>query len=547
MKLKRPHLAGLLLIFLTAGGLTLLRAALQRDVQTDRIQAVSASISELAQSPAQSPAQLPVRALRPNREGESSRIDSSYTEEEIAELIDRAKLFPPDPKVDRFDDGPAGVDFTAGRSFDSMDISECCADGILNPPDPEIAVGEHFVVATVNAAVEVYDKTGSSLVGPIPLQTFFQSLGQGCTIFPFDPNVIYDEADDRYIIAADGDETDYCVAVSQGNDATGDFNFYAFPVNVDGDRFDYPHIGVGDDAIYVGANMFGVFEGRIFAFEKETMYAGQPATSVTHFLGFHSTPQPMKIRGAPPANGKHYFITSGGGHGIFQLFSWRDPFGANILIDEGSLDLAAVHGVKVGFGVGSPQLGGIPLNSIDPRGLDFEYRNGSGWLTSMVSCNPGGGTVNCVQWAQIDVATATVTQAGVFGTDDEYRIFPDLAVNVCGDMLVGYTKTSFTSHPGIWVAGRQAQDPPGTMQGEIGIKAGEIPFSTGRWGDYTSMTVDPDGVTLWYIGEYSKNISTQPNWGTHIGRVTFDSCASDSLFLDGFEWGNTARWNNVRP
>ncbi len=325
------------------------------------------------------------------------------------------------------------------------------------------------------------------------------------------------------------------------------YNFYAFPVNVGGDFFDYPHIGVGVDAIYVGSNMFGGGEGRLFAFEKAAMYAGTPAASETQFLGADSTPQPMKIRGAEPADGKHFFIASRSGVGVFELYSWDDPFGANTLVDEGSLDLPASHGVAVGFGIGSPQSGGSSINSIDPRGLDFEYRDGFGWLTNLVSCNPGAGTVNCVQWGQIDVATASVEQAGVFGTDGDYRIFPDLAVNSCGDMMVGYTKTTSSSFPGIWVAGRQAADPPGTMQGEIEIKAGEVAFGSGRWGDYTGMAIDPDGLTFWYLGEYSKNIPNQPSWGTFVGSVTFDNCVNDGLFSDGFEAGDTSRWSNVSP
>ena len=39
-----------------------------------------------------------------------------------------------------------------------------------------------------------------------------------------------------------------------------------------------------------------------------------------------------------------------------------------------------------------------------------------------------------------------------------------------------------------------------------------------RWGDYTEMTIDPDGETFWYLGEYSKNTgTTSGRWGTYIG------------------------------
>ncbi len=543
MKQKLSLAAGLGLLCLLGLGIVLQRPKTSASAadQPQRIMPVVASLSELRPAP--------VTAARPNREDEGdSRIESSYTEAEILEMIAQAEQLPADPDVQILDGDRGGLGFSVGTSFDSIDVTECCLSGTLNPPDPELAVGLEHVVAVVNSSLEIYDKAGTSLVGPLDFETFYSVLGLGCTSFPFDPNVLYDESADRYIIAADGDGTEYCVAVSQTSDATGMYNFYAFPVDVDNDFFDYPHAGVGVDAIYVGANMFGPGTGRVFAFEKAAMYAGTAAASANHATGSDDTPQPMNIKGTFPTGGPHYIVTSRSGAGIFGLYSWDDPFGADVFTDVTSLDLPAVHGVTVGFGVGSQQATGVNINSIGPRPLDFEYRDGSGWTTNLVSCNPGAGTVNCVQWAEIDVATAAIEQAGVFASDGDYRIFPDLAVNACGDMLVGYTKTTSTTYPGVWAAGRWAADPPGTMRGEVEIKAGEAEFGESRWGDYSGMTVDPDGTTFWYLGEYSKaGITSSRPWGNFIGSVSFDGCTSDGIFADGFESGDTARWDITAP
>ncbi len=502
------------------------------------VRPVVASLSELRP--------IAASAQRPDREGEgSSRIESSFTEAEILELIAQAHRLPADPDVQVLGEGEGDLDFSAGTSFDSIEVTECCGSGTLNPPDPEVAVGRSHVIAVVNAALEIYDKAGTSLVGPLDFESFFSVLGLGCTIFPFDPNAIYDESADRYVIGADGNGSEYCVAVSQTSDATGAYNFYAFPVDVGGQFFDYPHAGVGTDAIYVGANMFGSNTGRVFAFDKAAMYAGAAAASATRSLGGDTTPQPMNVKGTFPTDGRHYILTSRSGAGIFQLYSWVDPFGTDVLTPVATLNLPAVHGVAIGFGVGSPQPEGANINSIGPRPLDFEYRDGFGWMTNLVSCNPGSGTVNCVQWAQIDVGSGSVEQAGVFASDGEYRIFPDLAVDACGNMAVGYTKTDTTIFPSVWIAGRHATDPPGTIQGEVEIKAGEVAFGETRWGDYSGMTVDPDGVTFWYLGEYSKDTITSRNWGTFVGSVRFDDCAA--LFADGFESGDTSTWTNTVP
>ena len=485
---------------------------------------------------------------RPDREEERGRIDSRYTEAEILAMIAEAEQLPPDPRVQQLGSAPEGsLDFSAGTGFDSIDVEECCAVGTLNPPDPELAVGPNHVIAVVNASLEIYDKTGTSLLGPLPLETFFSVLGVGCTAFSFDPNALYDESEDRYLIAADGNGTEYCVAVSQTGDPLGAYNFYAFPVDVNNEFFDYPHAGIGSDAIYVGSNMFGGGTGRVFAFEKAAMYAGDPAAMATHSTGSDDTPQPMNIKGDYPGDGVHYFVNSRSGAGNFGFYSWVDPFDTNVFTDITNLDLPAHHGVGVSFGVSSDQAVGPNINSIGPRPLDFEYRDGSGWMTNLVSCNPGLGTVNCVQWAEIDVDTASIAQAGVFATNAEYRIFPDLAVDACGNLAIGYTKTTSSIHPSVFIAGRAASDPLGTIQGEVEIKAGEAGFGETRWGDYSGMTADPDGATLWYLGEYSKNLAGGRPWGNFIGSVRFDGCVPGAIFDDGFESGSTSAWSSAVP
>jgi hypothetical protein len=63
-------------------------------------------------------------------------------------------------------------------------------------------------------------------------------------------------------------------------------------------------------------------------------------------------------------------------------------------------------------------------------------------------------------------------------------------------------------------------------QGEVVLQAGsgsQLPNLT-RWGDYSSMTVDPaDDCTFWYTNEYLKADGTF-NWRTHISSFRFPGC-----------------------
>ena len=199
----------------------------------------------------------------------------------------------------------------------------------------------------------------------------------------------------------------------------------------------------------------------------------------------------------------------------------------------GGINLNTATGVTAANSVSFPQSSGGTLQGNDWRPQDFEYRNGFAWTTMTIGCNPGGGTVNCVRWAQINPATATVVDAGVYSSSGEYRQFPDLAVNHCDDMAVGYTKSSSSMFPSVYVTGRESTDAAGTLQAEVLLKAGEISYTSfetsapRRWGDYTEMTIDPNGTTFWYLGEYSKNTgTTQGRWGTYIGSYSFSNCTT---------------------
>ncbi|MCO5198376.1 MAG: hypothetical protein M9941_11595 [Anaerolineae bacterium] len=463
--------------------------------------------------------------------------ESLRTEAEIAALQDAAMNAGVSENVQVAAlDGRAPV---AGTSFDSLDINDCCGGGANVPPDPEMAAGPNHVIAVVNVAVEVYDKSGTSLTGPVTLASFL-GVNPTCTGV-FDPNVLYDEKEDRWIIAADANGTHYCAAASQTSDPLGAYNVYAFPTG-GGLFFDYPHAGVGEDAIYMGANMFsGSFvDSRVWALDKAAMYSGAAAAFLMQNLGStQDTPQPMNLhgwaQGTWPTDLKHYIITETGFNGAnHTLYEWDGPFsGPNTFGSTASINLNTATGTTALFPVNVTQSGGGgTITANDWRPLDFEYRNGYGWTTMTIGCNPGGGTVNCVRWAQIELPTGAIGPegAGVFSSTGTHRWFPDLAVNDCDDMAVGYSKSSSSMFPAVWVTGREDADPAGTLQSEVEMKAGEITYTAfdgapRRWGDYTGMTIDPDGQTFWYLGEYSK-ITGNANgrWGTYIGSFTYPDC-----------------------
>ncbi|MCA9933972.1 MAG: proprotein convertase P-domain-containing protein [Anaerolineales bacterium] len=94
--------------------------------------------------------------------------------------------------------------------------------------------------------------------------------------------------------------------------------------------------------------------------------------------------------------------------------------------------------------------------------------------------------------------------------------------------------TSSSMYPSVYVAGREAGDTAGQLKDETLVHAGEGYYTAydsvpRRWGDYTGLALDPDGVTFWYLGEYSRVQSTA-RWSTWVASFTWAGCGLNPDF-----------------
>ncbi len=438
----------------------------------------------------------------------------------------------------------------AGVGFDAIGTDFTGA-----PPDPIMAVGPGHLVAIVNSRYRVWDKSGNPLTPAISLDQFFSGVAN-CS-GAFDVFVDYDEALDRFVMGGEtlfgaGGATDsyLCVAATATGDPTGVWNRISFRADVleQSTWIDYPHMGIGLDAIYITGNMFsdggGFHHIGAYAVDKTALYQGTAVSVAEANLGGQFfTAQPVKLHGFdsggwPPAGTPHHLLAGNGG-GSTRIWRWSAPFQTGPTI-YGTLFEASFNGNPPS----ADELGATSNGRNDTgssKWLDAEYRHGKLWATRNVACNFGGGNAEtCVDWIQVDVSGATPLleqqqTGGAYGSTGDFRYYPDLSVDRNDNLAIGYTKSSATSYTQIWVTGREAGDPPGTLQTETLRRAGLGNYSDGigcqgtcdRWGDYTGLTVDPDGCTFWYLGQYSDGGNF--NWATHIGSFRYDSCSTDSL------------------
>ena len=421
------------------------------------------------------------------------------------------------------------------------------------PPDTTGAVGATQYVQVVNTGMAVFDKsTGTVVKGPVPTNALWQGFGGLCeTDNDGDATVAYDKAAGRWVISqfavtnAGTSSAPYlqCVAVSTSSDATGTYNRYAFSY---GSTFpDYPKLGVWPDGYYTTFNMFNgnTFAGaKLCAYDRSAMLSGAAATQQCFQLSAnYGGVLPSDADGslAPPAGAPNYHVNFGTNSLNVWAFhvDWTTPANTT-LTGPTSLGVAAFAPACSG-GTCIPQSGTRQkLDSLADRMMyRLAYRNFADGHQSLVashSVNPNGSgrkaaSASAIRWYELRVNSGalSVYQQGTFNPDSTFRWMPSIAMDKVGNIAVGYSASSSTIHPAVRYTGRQTTEALGTMETEASIIEGggsQTGSNLARWGDYSTMTLDPsDDCTFWYANEYIQ-ANGAFNWSTRIASFKFPSC-----------------------
>jgi hypothetical protein len=438
------------------------------------------------------------------------------------------------------------------------------------PPDPIGDVGPNHYVEMINLVFAVYDKQGNQLLGPVAIGALWDGFAvEDCTDPSGDPIVLYDQTKDRWLLSqfttrfASGIFYN-CVAISQTGDPTGPYYRYAFTA---GEFFpDYPKYGVWSNSYLLTSRDFGPtveYGISVYALEKNKMVAGNPnARAVQFFLDSEEVPLHLigdgllpvdldghrrpRDRAAAPIVGT---MDSGAFYGapfdglnIFELWiQWR----AN---PEASLELVAqlpVADFDSIFPCAPTSRDCIPQPDVtDPRRyLDIlSYRQRPMWrlayrnfgkyesmvTNQSVEARPG---LAGVRWYEIRRSDGgySVHQQGTWAPDDGvHRWMGSVAMDWQGNMALGYSVSNATDvYPGIRYTGRLAGDTLDEMtlgEGVVINGSGSQLTTSSRWGDYTSMNIDPtDDCTFWYVNQYYE-ITELAAFQTRIASFKLPGC-----------------------
>jgi hypothetical protein len=414
------------------------------------------------------------------------------------------------------------------------------------PPDTNGAVGPNHFVQTTNTDLAVFDKGGAVLYGPVQINTLWSGFGGGCQDNnDGDPVVQYDQFADRWIVSQFSIATKpflQCVAVSTSGDPTGSYNRYSFSFG-DSDLNDYPKIGVWPDAYYFTFNIFTnatTFAGaRVCAYDRAKMLTGAAATAQcfstsADFGGL--LPANADGHTAPPAGSPNYVVNFGADSlNLWKLhIDWSTPASSNL---NGPTNIAVAAFTPLCNGdTCVPQAGTTDqLDTLADRLMyRLAYRNFGDHESLVVNHTvDAGGGKGGVRWYELrnPNGTPSVFQQSTYAPDGNHRWMGSAAMDKLGNLAIGYSVSSTTLFPEIRYAGRLVDDPINTLsQGEASVIVGGGAQIGGlsRWGDYSSMSVDPtNDCTFWYTTEYL-TMTGSFNWSTRIASFTFPSCAATS-------------------
>jgi hypothetical protein len=529
--------------------------SLQPEVVKATAFAVSPSVNSLAKPPSKPrPAdgsQIPLKKINDEDEAENKFSSNSFAHDQdraIARFLDT-----PMP--------PPSLSFDGLSNFDNLDVFE----GFFIPPDTIGDVGLNHYVQAVNAVIRIFDKSGNAVTPAFKLSSLMSSLGTPCsTRNDGDPTVVYDPLADRWVLS------EFCtafppfrqmIAVSKSGDPTGQYYVYEFVMpNV---RLnDYPKFSVWSDAYYMSTDEFlgsDYVGSGAFAFDRSKLLAGDPSASYIYF----NLPQPPAERVGgllpadldgltpPPVGTPNLFVgytATEYGHpaDAIRLFEFHADFTEpdNSTFSERSESPIAVSAFDPTSPFGRTDITQPPpgewLDAVSDRLMyRIGYRNfgdhESLVFNHAVRMTPNGEPYRSgIRLYELKRPVGSGFTVGVQTTIGDTLISRWLgaaAQDHQGNLAVGYSTASETKKPSVVYTGRSTSDPPGTLRSEaFAVQGTGVQKAFGfRWGDYSSMSIDPeDDCTFWIANEYysleSENFSDFA-WLTRIAKFKFPECS----------------------
>ena len=443
------------------------------------------------------------------------------------------------------------------------------------PSDPTGEIGRDYYFASWNSSFRFFNIDGTTASPPSSLSTLFGNDESG------DPIAMYDSEADRYIITSMG-SSGLNFAISQTNDPIlGGWHVYnAMSFGTDGQFPDYPKYSIWSDGYYCTTNTSA---NNLYVLERDKIIDGDPTASIQGFdapqmitSGFASAQVLDITNDDHPAPGNATMV-------YMQDDAWNQVLTDHLKIWTINIDWDNSNNSSISTPYQLPTSsftsvfdGGSFANLTQSSGPDIDamqatlmnqaqFRkfptHNSAVFNFVVDVLSGSDELAAVRWYELrqdaDGEPWVIYQEGTYTAPEGRHAFgASMAMDIQGNIGMGYTSMSATAPITLRYTGRYANDPSGQMTIEenlIGQSNATNPNT--RYADYAHMSVDPSNdKTFWFISEYFKpgrrdlvgTFQIAANYANDIGVVSVDTPVSgllsnsESVTVSIFNYGEDA-------
>lgn len=435
----------------------------------------------------------------------------------------------------------AGAAPMVGANFEGNSFN-----GVPNDNDMAIS-NDGIIVSVTNSRIHMYNSVTEE-------QVLYRSLGNlaqplGVTGSKFDPKVIYDPSNNRFIIiylsGYTWETSNIIVAFSKTADPTGEWNLYSLPGNpLENETWsDYPVVGISGKDLYIGINTFTNGSSNNSGFTESCLWQ---VGLKEGYIGFDLIT-------------KYYNDILLGTREIFNITPIQDgaaPSGENMFLlsnrntssENDTLFLIEVTGRVTNPGA---ELTVRTIRADVPYVLPVPAKQeGNNWFDTNDSRVLGGYTLNNrLHFVQSCTNPSTGTSAIYYGVIDGHEgSNPTVTSRIYSDPTINYgypniswsglhendeqsiinfnhsSETDFAGFSAIHVNGNLEASARAEIKAGLGF-VNVMQDSLERWGDYSgSQRLYNKVGTVWAVGSFG---SATHGHGTWIGKLTSPDLATE--------------------
>ncbi len=394
-----------------------------------------------------------------------------------------------------------------------------------SPPDNDMAISDNgYIVSVINSAVRYYNEDGVALGPDTPFENLFAGLG--VSAFLFDPKVLYDPVEDKFImIVLSGNNSatsELVVGFSVSENPLDGWHFYTFDGDfLDGNWFDFPNIAISAHDLFITGNLFtnnsNFAQSVMLQIKKEEAFVGgnvdwEYFNDITAGDGFDAFTIVPASYGYDGEYGPGIFMVSNGfGGNQFSLYEVTDSVNANQVINVYSINTGFYDPPGNALQLGSNSV----LGTGGTRIRNAYYANG---IVHFVFSLDAFGGYSGVRYNRVDVTTLTNTWANFSQLQFDLS-YPSVAPysldSTSNEAMIGFLQSGSSVYPQIRAVN---VDEDMVFSQSVLIKAGETPIETAqgnsqRWGDYSGGCRKHNSPypSAWFVGCYGQG-GDYGNW-----------------------------------